>query len=663
MGFYVRKSLRAGPFRFNLSKSGIGVSAGVPGFRVGTGPRGNYVHLGRGGVYYRASLGGGSRRGGSSVGVGVGPGPGPAQLPATYWTPPPGSEVPMEDVTGASALELSPSGRGDIVEQLNEAAKRPRFARWALTAAIVLLFVKPPVGTILALLSIPFVVWLFMRDRAARAVVAFYDVNDDAARWFQRVVTAFEDTSKMSRRWRFNTTGKVKTTYQYKVNSGASTIVSRSALSVTMNGPKVLKTNIVIPSVVAGKNALHFLPDRLLVANGKRFSDVAYAELSALARNGRFIETESAPRDGVQVDTTWQYVNVKGGPDRRYKNNRQLPVMLYGELELTSDSGLSWLLQCSKSDGFYELARVLKGAPSALERSSEPAHADTARELPSTANGAESTDEFAPAAVGAVDEDDENKHVAVFEKAVRVRDDSDEERSVTVTEEKDTAAAVRDPGVGDSTSPVNTDEHAVPRTDAERARLIAGKPPAWEYLLYGSCLLAGQERLQPKWLDHQLGYTTRRGRELSTDRAMKMLTDALDEVQSHAANLMKLFSQTALEPAFGRPGESGDPELIEHLCRRFTAVYEALLDWAVGFRSARVPPLLQPVFETASHMVDRPLETIRSFVNENVAELDRLPERLRHDEEIKLVMTLTLEVDDAVMHEFEQRMATASAGF
>ncbi|HEV7566337.1 MAG TPA: DUF4236 domain-containing protein, partial [Microbacteriaceae bacterium] len=62
MGIYLRKSLRAGPFRFNLSKSGIGVSAGVPGFRVGSGPRGNYVHLGRNGVYYRASLGGGSKR-------------------------------------------------------------------------------------------------------------------------------------------------------------------------------------------------------------------------------------------------------------------------------------------------------------------------------------------------------------------------------------------------------------------------------------------------------------------------------------------------------------------------------------------------------------------------------------------------------------------------
>ncbi len=51
MGFYIRKSISAGPFRFNLSGSGIGLSVGVKGFRLGTGPRGNYIHMGRGGLY------------------------------------------------------------------------------------------------------------------------------------------------------------------------------------------------------------------------------------------------------------------------------------------------------------------------------------------------------------------------------------------------------------------------------------------------------------------------------------------------------------------------------------------------------------------------------------------------------------------------------------
>src|SRR6266516_2466341 len=56
MGFYLRKSISVGPLRFNLSTSGIGVSAGVKGLRFGVGPRGNYVHMGRGGLYYRATI-------------------------------------------------------------------------------------------------------------------------------------------------------------------------------------------------------------------------------------------------------------------------------------------------------------------------------------------------------------------------------------------------------------------------------------------------------------------------------------------------------------------------------------------------------------------------------------------------------------------------------
>ena len=63
MGFYLRKSFRAGPIRFNLSKSGIGASVGVTGARIGLSSAGRaYVHGGRHGLYYRKSLGGGRAR-------------------------------------------------------------------------------------------------------------------------------------------------------------------------------------------------------------------------------------------------------------------------------------------------------------------------------------------------------------------------------------------------------------------------------------------------------------------------------------------------------------------------------------------------------------------------------------------------------------------------
>jgi len=51
MPFYIRKAFNFGPIRLNLSKSGLGVSLGVKGARISTGPAGTEVHAGRHGLY------------------------------------------------------------------------------------------------------------------------------------------------------------------------------------------------------------------------------------------------------------------------------------------------------------------------------------------------------------------------------------------------------------------------------------------------------------------------------------------------------------------------------------------------------------------------------------------------------------------------------------
>lgn len=63
MAWYIRKSLRINKLlRLNLSKSGLGFSAGVKGARVGINSQGKpYTHVGRHGLYHRKTYG---RRGG-----------------------------------------------------------------------------------------------------------------------------------------------------------------------------------------------------------------------------------------------------------------------------------------------------------------------------------------------------------------------------------------------------------------------------------------------------------------------------------------------------------------------------------------------------------------------------------------------------------------------
>ena len=128
MGFYLRKSVRVGPLRFNLSGSGIGLSCGIPGLRIGTGPRGNYIHAGRGGFYYRKTFSAGKTR---SFGTDQ-----PNQQP-TYQTdtvdPTLGQLEPVD--AGTSALMQDTSSQS-LLDELNEKHRRLRLWPWILLLAI-----------------------------------------------------------------------------------------------------------------------------------------------------------------------------------------------------------------------------------------------------------------------------------------------------------------------------------------------------------------------------------------------------------------------------------------------------------------------------------------------------------------------------------------------
>ncbi len=338
MGIYVRKSLKAGPFRFNLSKSGVGISTGVPGFRVGTGPRGNYVRVGAHGVYYRSSLSSGQR---SNV---------KGQVHSSPVVITPSSDIAMEDITGLTALELAPSSADDLVAQLNSAG--------TVRAWWPLLLIVPILGWIGA-------IWLRYAQHAKRSVVVFYEVETSGAAWFETLVASWAPYASAAGIWRETASGAVRTTQQYKTNAGASSLINRVKAALSLEAPKELVTNIAVPTVGAGAQSLHFLPDRLLIRTGRKFSDVPYDQLSVEFASTRYIESGRVPRDAVQVGTTWKYVNVKGGPDRRYKDNPQIPILQYAETRLASPGGLAWTVQCSK----VEAARA---ATAALSKARTP---------------------------------------------------------------------------------------------------------------------------------------------------------------------------------------------------------------------------------------------------------------------------------------------------
>lgn len=354
MSFYVRKSIKAGPFRVNVSRSGIGVSTSIPGFKVGTGPRCNYVRVARNGVSYRTSVGGQSTRRRLRQQ--------PARATASR-LPLPNVDVVLEDLTGASLLDLVDTEPSDLLGQINKAATRHRTWPWivipGLLIALSSLASNPIGGGEWLLIVLLLGGWRFERDQIRRSVVLFYDVDADAASGYQALVDAFEGITGCAAAWTIATQRAVETTHRHKLNGGAKSIVSRQPAQCSLNGPRVLKTNIEVSSFEAGSRGIYFLPDRILIRDRRQFADLSYAHCQVASESTNFIESARPPSDGEVVGSTWKYVNVKGGPDRRYKDNPKLPILRYGELTLSSDSGLHSVWQFSRPGPVALLASSL----------------------------------------------------------------------------------------------------------------------------------------------------------------------------------------------------------------------------------------------------------------------------------------------------------------
>jgi len=372
MGFYIRKAIKVGPLRFNLSKSGIGVSAGIKGFRVGSGPRGNYVHMGRGGLYFRQTLG--------LSGPSSSPSPAP-HLPATDRT---ASE--FQEIESSSALQMSDGSSAGLLNELNEKRKKPRLLPFAATGGAVVVIWSfaaglPSWAIAGALLACIAVCWVAgTRDILRKTTVIMYDLEPDVAKAYEAIHAAFEDIRTCGRVWHVEAKADV---LDAKYHAGAGNLIKRSAVSVTIGQPSFVKTNIDVPLLPAGRQVLAFLPDRLLVLESAAVGAVSYTDLILEHRDTRFIEEQDVPSDATVIDKTWRYVNKKGGPDRRFKDNRELPICAYSQLRLSSASGLNEVFYVSRravgESQRMALAEMCRESMGHRDQASHPALEPTAR--------------------------------------------------------------------------------------------------------------------------------------------------------------------------------------------------------------------------------------------------------------------------------------------
>jgi len=184
-------------------------------------------------------------------------------------------------------------------------------------------------------------------NREKRMTQLIYDLSATATAQQQSLDDSLGRLTQSRVIWKLDSQSAVT---DWKRNAGAAYNVKREQIGVRRAVPPRVESNLVPMCLDLGKLKMFFLPDQVLYWQRGIFASIEYKDLKFDAGSTRFIEEQVQTSDSKQVGSTWRYVRKDGGPDRRFNNNRQLPVMLYGVLTAVSSGGLNLVFHTSNAD-------------------------------------------------------------------------------------------------------------------------------------------------------------------------------------------------------------------------------------------------------------------------------------------------------------------------
>lgn len=351
MGYFFRKSVKLGPVRLNFSKSGVGASVGITGLRYSIRPNGGaYLNAGGHGIYYRERIGSSRSR-----------------------RPPPvvHQVVAAPNLQPASAAELQKASKPELLSLINESNAWSRIDALAIAAvvlcALTAVAIHWSVSVGILVVGGLICAWIMRWERQRRAIYINYPTDETVYGVFRGIVDGFNALTNCSSVWSINSKTDVNTLTDFKRNAGASQLVGRHRVTIGSGDLPWCQVNIPIPTLQANEQSLHFLPDGILITDSTGTAHVGYEGLQIAVRPSRFIE-DSAPPDATVVDYTWQHPNKSGGPDLRFRNNRQLPVCRYGEVLVATSKGPTLYLQCTKLEAAENFTAAISAAPTVLQQ-------------------------------------------------------------------------------------------------------------------------------------------------------------------------------------------------------------------------------------------------------------------------------------------------------
>jgi len=393
MGWRFRKSFKVIPgLRLNLSRSGLSASIGGAPLTVNIGPHGitGTESIPGTGISYREHLN--FAQPGRETPVAPSPdehGISPVlHLPAT----PPISR-PIEQVRSASTELLTSESlkelkklmlmtfeeREDISQQLDSA--RPardlasgRHQKWERGFLFKRLFKKAFARRKDESETATAKVAELEEQLRLTTVATHVEIDKEQAEPYFRMRDDFAAMSECAAIWDIKSH---QATDMIHERTTAGRRVERQRVKFSLSSCDLIQWEQKVPHLKNSKGGDLFLyPGFILYrAAQQAFSVIDYHDVSGKGALVQFQEQEGVPGDSKVVGQAWAKANKDGSRDKRFADNFQIPVALYGEVTLKSESGLWEEFQLSNPDRLQQFLNSMNAFVSSFDKSAASATA------------------------------------------------------------------------------------------------------------------------------------------------------------------------------------------------------------------------------------------------------------------------------------------------
>lgn len=345
-----RRRIKVFPgFSLNLSGSGISGTFGIPGASINVGSKGAFLNTGipGTGLYDRQRIGGArtQRRRDHPL---------PVEKTFDWDTPEHIQSAAFDDLSSSNMAEMLRllrevyQDRVDLSAEINRLERRIRGARRLRVMACLFLvgFVVP---------------WFRTRIYALRE-----DLEETHKQWeserinlnleFDELMSALYDDFRST----FEDLMGVEHCWDVTAISTISPHSHRIPVQMGMHEFRIIKCNYPAFHFENANGAdLYVYPGFIaLISRSKEFAIVSLSDIKLEFTRERFADNRPVPSDAKVVEMTWLHARKDGSPDRRYRNNYQLPVVEFGCIRITSSTGLNEAYSFSNSDKAWAFAQA-----------------------------------------------------------------------------------------------------------------------------------------------------------------------------------------------------------------------------------------------------------------------------------------------------------------